>query len=354
MQQELLNISGIVCRYDKSPDIPAVVDKLSFSLAAGEIGCLLGSSGCGKTTVLRSIAGFHTIDEGSICLEGKYLSRAKEQVAPEKRQVGMVFQDYALFPHLTVCANITFGLHKSSSQAREAVCEDMLNLVKLNGLGHRYPHELSGGQQQRVALARALAPTPKILLLDEPLSSLDTELRRNLALEVREILKGRGIGAIMVTHDQTEAFAFADKIGVLHQGKLEQWDVPFNLYHEPKTRYVANFIGQGVFLPGFVREGNAIETELGILQSHKQYPWLTNTAVEVLLRPDDIVEDPSSPYRAQIVYKIFAGTSTLYTLRLPTGSDVEAALPSHHNFNIGHEIGITVEADHLIAFSNTP
>jgi iron(III) transport system ATP-binding protein len=290
-----LQVKNIVCRYEPSANIPPVVEDLSFILEVGEIGCLLGSSGCGKTTVLRAIAGFQPINSGSIELTGKLLSSATHHLAPEKRQVGMVFQDYALFPHLSVCQNITFGLHKMSSQARERVCDELLELVKLNGLGHRYPHELSGGQQQRVALARALAPSPALLLLDEPLSSLDAELRRGLAMEVRDILKKRGTSAIMVTHDQEEAFAFADKIGVLHKGKLEQWDVPFNLYHEPKTRYVANFIGQGVFLPGFVRDANTIETELGLLQGHKHYPWLSNTAVEILLRPDDIVESPESP-----------------------------------------------------------
>jgi len=344
-----LQVKNIVCRYDSSAT-PPVVDDLSFVLEAGEIGCLLGSSGCGKTTVLRAIAGFQAIESGSIELTGKLLSGVNHHLAPEKRQVGMVFQDYALFPHLSVRDNITFGLHKMPAKAREQVCEELLDLVKLAGMGHRYPHELSGGQQQRVALARALAPSPALLLLDEPLSSLDAELRRGLALEVRDILKERGMSAIMVTHDQEEAFAFADKIGVLHKGGLEQWDVPFNLYHEPKTRYVANFIGQGVFLPGFVREANTIETELGLLQSHKHYPWPSNTVVEILLRPDDIVESSDSPYQAQIVRKLFAGTSTLYTLALPTGSHIEAALPSHHDFDIGLQIGIRVEADHLIAF----
>lgn len=347
----LLQVQNILCRYDPNREVPPVVDNLSFVLEPGEIGCLLGSSGCGKTTVLRSIAGFHPLEAGSIILNNQTLSSPSQHLAPEKRNIGMVFQDYALFPHLTVCQNITFGLHKISARARTAVCEELLELVRLQGFDARYPHELSGGQQQRVALARALAPSPNLLLMDEPLSSLDTELRRDLALEVREILKKRRIAAIMVTHDQEEAFAFADKIGVLHKGKLEQWDVPFNLYHEPQTRYVAGFIGQGVFLPGFIRDANTIETELGLLQSPKQFPWVPNTAVEVLLRPDDIAESRESPYRATVCRKVFAGTSTLYTLLLPTGSQIEAALPSHHNFEIGHQIGIKVEADHLIAFA---
>jgi iron(III) transport system ATP-binding protein len=298
--QHLLQVQNILCRYDPNPEVPPVVDDLSFFLEPGEIGCLLGSSGCGKTTVLRSIAGFHPLEAGSIVLNGKTLSSRSIHLAPEKRHIGMVFQDYALFPHLSVCQNITFGLHRLSAHAREVVCEELLDLVQLNGYGNRYPHELSGGQQQRVALARALAPSPSLLLLDEPLSSLDTELRRGLALEVREILK----------HDQDEAFAFADKIGVLHKGKLEQWDVPFSLYHEPQTRYVAGFIGQGVFIPGFVRDANTIETELGLLQSPKQYPWLPNTAVDVLLRPDDITESRDSPYASFTYGLVYRGGAT--------------------------------------------
>lgn len=349
--QQLLEVNDIVCRFKGEKYATPAVNSLNFTLLAGEIGCLLGSSGCGKTTALRAIAGFQNVDAGHITLNGRLLASASVHLAPEKRRVGMVFQDYALFPHLNVADNITFGLQQASPADRKNICLDMLKLVKLEGLEHRFPHELSGGQQQRVALARALAPTPDLLLLDEPLSSLDAELRRSLALEVRDILKTRGISAIMVTHDQEEAFAFADKIGVMHDGRLEQWDVPFNLYHEPKTRYVADFVGQGVFLPGFILDPNAIETELGVLQSHKHYTWLNKTAVDVLLRPDDIVQDPQSPYRAQIIHKVFTGTSTLYRLQLPTGSCIEAALPSHHNFDLGKEIGVKVQADHLIAFS---
>lgn len=346
MEDALLRLHGIACSYDQTQ----VVKDLNLNLYPGEIGCLLGSSGCGKTTVLRSLAGFHPIAAGEVALTGTVLSRPGYCLAPEKRHIGMVFQDYALFPHLNVRDNILFGLHKLKAAKRQSVCEEMLALVKLEGLEQRFPHELSGGQQQRVALARALAPEPKVLLLDEPFSSLDTELRRSLALEVRDILKTRNIAAIMVTHDQEEAFAFADKIGVLHRGQLEQWDVPYNLYHEPATRYVADFVGQGVFLTGFIEGRDAINTELGLLQGNRCYPWIDKTAVEVLLRPDDIVADPSSQYQVEVVHKVFAGTSTLYTLQLSTGSQVEAALPSHRDYEIGDIIGIRVAADHLIAF----
>lgn len=348
---KLLDVNNISCLYRSSDSGSPIVNNLSFSLEQGEIGCLLGSSGCGKTTILRSIAGFQSISSGSIQLKDQLLSGDQHHLAPEKRHVGMVFQDYALFPHLSVSDNITFGLNKKPAFEREATCREMLALVKLEGLGHRFPHELSGGQQQRVALARALAPIPDLLLLDEPLSSLDTELRRNLALEVRDILKSRGVSAILVTHDQEEAFAFADKVGVLHQGNLEQWDCPFKLYHEPKTHYVASFIGQGVFLPGFIRNDNVIETELGMLSSQNHLSWEVGHAVEVLLRPDDIILDNHSPYKAKVMHKVFTGTSTLYTLMLPTGTDLEAALPSHHNFEVGTEITVSTAVEHLITLS---
>ena len=228
----LLEVNAICSGFDGQ----AVVEDLCFALESGDISCLLGPSGCGKTTVLRCIAGFNELYAGEIRLDGQTISSPDRSLPPEQRRVGMVFQDYALFPHLNVCDNLTFGLKKRDARARERICDELLALVKLEGMGRRFPHELSGGQQQRVALARALAPDPKLLLMDEPFSSLDVELRRSLALEVRAILKERGTTAIMVTHDQTEAFAMADRVGVLHQGRMQQWDTRVNLYPEPATR----------------------------------------------------------------------------------------------------------------------
>lgn len=342
----LLSINSISCGYEGEK----VVEDLSLSLNEGDICCLLGPSGCGKTTVLRTIAGFIQPEEGDISLRGEVIASAKRSLPPEQRRVGMVFQDYALFPHLNVRNNLTFGLKDHSARERERMCEELLQLVKLEDLGHRYPHELSGGQQQRIALARALAPGPDLLLMDEPFSSLDVELRRELALEVRTILKERGITAIMVTHDQSEAFAMADKIGVLHRGQLQQWDTPFNLYHEPATRFVANFIGQGVFLAGYLIDQHTVRTELGDIVGNRCYEWVENTPVEFLLRPDDVIHDDSSDKKAEVISKIFAGTATLYTLQLPTGSRVQSAFPSHHDYAIGDRVGIRIEADHMIVF----
>jgi len=342
----LLSIQNIACQYGAQP----VIHDFNLSIQRGDICCLLGPSGCGKTTVLRAIAGFHPVSHGSIELAGHSISTARGMLPPEQRNIGMVFQDYALFPHLSVCENITYGLKGMTSDAKEGVCQEMLALVKLPELGDRYPHELSGGQQQRVALARALAPNPSMLLMDEPFSSLDVDLRRNLAIEVRDILKSRNITAIMVTHDQEEAFAFADKIGVVNQGRIEQWAPPFDLYHEPSTRFVANFIGQGAFIPGHILDGSTVATEIGLIQGNRCYDWLPDTPVEVLLRPDDIIHEESSVKRAEIMHKVFAGASSLYKLKLPTGSRVVAAFPSHHDYQIGDKVGINIEAEHLIAF----
>lgn len=344
--KQALEVDRIRCHYDDN----LVVDEVSFAIKPGDICCLLGASGCGKTTILRSIAGFHPLSLGEIRLGNKTLSGDDTFLPPERRHIGMIFQDYALFPHLNVCDNICFGIAKQSSAKRQQICNSLLELVSLTGLGQRFPHELSGGQQQRVALARALAPEPALLLMDEPFSSLDVELRRNLAVEVRHILKERGISAILVTHDQEEAFAFADQIGVVNQGKIEQWDTPYNLYHQPQTRYVANFIGQGAFIPGTLHSASVINTELGDIRAEHSINWVDNTRVEVLLRPDDIVHDQQSPFRAKVINKVFAGTSSLYTLQLPTGSLIQAAFTSHQDYLLGDDIGIRLEADHTITF----
>ncbi|MEY4589506.1 MAG: hypothetical protein RL497_1582 [Pseudomonadota bacterium] len=347
MNTPLLQLDRILCYYD---DQVPVVNTLSLNLYHDEIACLLGSSGCGKTTVLRAIAGFQTLAAGSIRLAEHLVNDAHTHYPPEKRRVGMVFQDYALFPHLTVLDNITFGLRGQAKSERNRTGQELLELVKLAGLQHRYPHELSGGQQQRVALARALAPRPQLLLLDEPFSSLDTDLRRSLAAEVRSILKSRHTSAIMVTHDQEEAFTFADKIGLMHQGQLEQWDTPYTLYHEPSSRYVADFIGQGVFLNGIIRSQCQVETELGILEGPLNNTLPAGTAVHLLLRPDDIILDPTGPITARILHKTFNGAVCLYQLQLPTGSQILCALPSHELFNVGDKMPLRVDAHHLIVF----
>jgi iron(III) transport system ATP-binding protein len=335
-----------------------VVRELSFSLSRGTIGCLLGPSGCGKTTVLRCIAGFEPVQEGTIRLGGRIVSGRGVMLAPEKRRIGMVFQDYALFPHLPVGANIAFGLHGIPRRARAARVRELAALVGLGGALEKYPAEISGGQQQRVALARALAPVPELLLLDEPFSNLDIELRERLSLEVREIIKASGATAILVTHDQQEAFAMADEIGILHEGHIQQWDSAYNLYHRPTNRFVADFIGQGVLIPAKVLNARQVEIELGILEGDIPGECREGCAAcgrgceaEILLRPDDVVHDDAAAMQAEVVHKAFRGAEILYTLRLESGRKVLALVPSHHNHALGERIGIRLDVDHVVAFA---
>jgi iron(III) transport system ATP-binding protein len=351
----LLKLHQIKHAYGKQ----VTISHLSFDLKKGEIGCLLGPSGCGKTTVLRCIAGFEPLTAGEISLNGVVVSCASFSLPPEQRRVGMVFQDYALFPHLTAAENVSFGLHRSSAIERMQRVTDMLQIVGLAEVANKYPHELSGGQQQRVALARALAPHPDLLLLDEPFSNLDITLRERLSLEIRDILKNQHITAILVTHDQDEAFSVADVIGVMHQGEIMQWDAAYNLYHRPANRFVANFIGQGVFLPGRMLSAGKIEMELGILTEDIYHPCEldneichTGCEVDVLIRPDDIVynNESTSTLQAMVIHKAFRGAEILYTLRLSSGRTVLSLISSHHNHAIGEKIGIKLEADHVVVF----
>ncbi len=362
-----LLLEGLTVRYVNTPAAKrSAVDGLTLSLQAGDIACLIGESGCGKTTALRAIAGFLSVSSGSVALFGQVLSSAgtdntqqiAQHIAPQQRGIGLMFQDLALFPHLTVAANIAFGLSKQSKAQQNARTQHLLKVVGLQGLEARYPHQLSGGQQQRVALARALAPMPKLLLLDEPFSSLDANLRRQLALDIRLILKAEGVTALMVTHDQHEAFAFADYVGVMNAGRMEQWATPYALYHEPATRYVAQFIGEGTFLPGTrtldaAHEHEHVSIELGDITpadtSHHAHD--EQLPVDVLLRPDDVVHDDHSALQAVVVRKAFRGAEFLYTLRLPSGREVLALVPSHHDHAVGEPIGIRLEADHVVTFA---
>ena len=346
-----LRLNSIAVAYGRK----GVVENFSLSLARGSVGCLLGPSGCGKTTVLRAVAGFEPLVAGAVWLDGEAVSQPGRMLAPELRRIGMVFQDHALFPHLTVAANVGFGLRGRPDAAQRV--QQMLATVGLDGAGRRYPHQLSGGQQQRVALARALAPAPRLLLLDEPFSNLDIELRERLGSELRAMLKAAGTTALLVTHDQHEAFAIADEIGVMNDGRIQQWDSAYRLYHQPGNRFVADFVGQGAFLPGRLLPGQRIQMELGLLDSPGPLPACgpipldgSGCEVDVLLRPDDVVHDDASPLTAQVLAKAFRGAEFLYTLRLDSGASVLSLVPSHHNHAIGERIGIRLEIDHVVAY----
>ena len=348
----LLDVQDLHHAYDGHE----AVRGLSFSLARGTIGCLLGPSGCGKTTVLRCIAGFETPRAGRILLNGEVVSSRETSLPPEKRRIGMVFQEHALFPHLTAARNISFGI--SHQDLFEKRVQELASLTGITELLQKYPHELSGGQQQRVALARALAPRPELLLLDEPFSNLDTDLRERLSHELRDIIKASGATAVLVTHDQYEAFAMADEIGVLHAGRLEQWDSAYNLYHRPANRFVADFVGQGVFLPAKVLNSKQIEIELGVLDGDIPHACQIGCEVcgkgclaDVLLRPDDVIHDDAAATQAEVVHKAFRGAEILYTLRLASGRKILALVPSHHNHALGERIGIRLDVDHVVAFA---
>ncbi len=346
-----LHVDAIRVGYRLHGKLHEVVHGLSFALQRGEIGCLLGQSGCGKTTVLRAIAGFESLSAGRIALGGRELSTAQATAAPETRQVGVVFQDYALFPHLSIADNVGFGLRRMKGSERQSRIASLLQLVGLATHANKFPHELSGGQQQRVALARALAPAPDLLLLDEPFSNLDVDLRERLATEVRDILKEVGTTAVLVTHDQHEAFAIADRIGVMHDGAIVQWDSAYDLYHRPASRFVADFIGLGVFVPGVIAQGGEqVGIELGNLRLDKQTFQPAGARVDVLLRADDVVHDDTAAVHAEVMRKAFRGAEFLYTLRLASGQQLLTLVPSHHDHAVGEWIGIRLDAEHVVSF----
>ncbi len=350
MDEPLLELKNISQAYGDH----WVVRNLSLTLEEGQIGCLLGSSGCGKTTVLRTIAGFEPLLRGEICLGGATISREDYNLPPAKRAIGMVFQDYALFPHLTIFDNVAFGLRDLGRAETVVRVNEMLELVGLDKAQAKFPHEISGGQQQRVALARALAPRPALLLLDEPFSNLDVTLRERLSTEVRDILKSYGATALFVTHNQNEAFAVADRIGVMSEGSMLQWAPAHELYHCPADRSVASFVGEGMLIPGLVKNTGEIVTGLGVHDGVMcRSDGLTSTAIELLVRPEDVVHDDDSPIKAEVVRRNFRGANILYTLRLTSGDLIQALVPSHCDHTPGEHIGIRSDVRHIVAFDRT-
>jgi len=328
-----------------------VLNQVSFSLQPGQIGCMLGPSGCGKTTVLRAIAGFEPVWQGRILIDQVEVSSAKTFLVPEKRNIGMVFQDFALFPHLRVEDNVRFGLKGMDRKQQLSRVQEMLAIVGMPAYAQAYPHQLSGGQQQRIALARALAPRPGVLLLDEPFSNMDADMREQLAREVRNILKQESNTAILVTHDQNEAFAMADQICVMNEGSIQQQGSGYDLYHEPVNRFVADFIGQGVILPATVEDANNVRTDLGVITGSSPISDEPGAVVDVLIRPDDVLHDDESSESAIVVEKAFRGADFLYHLRMDSGIEVMCLAPSHHNHKINERIGIRLNVDHLVTFS---
>jgi iron(III) transport system ATP-binding protein len=311
-----------------------------------ERGCflaLLGPSGCGKTTMLRLLAGFEQPDAGAIEIAGRRVADHGFSLPPERRRVGMVFQDYALFPHLDVAKNIAFGVPRGPE--RGARIKEALQLVGMDGYQARMPHELSGGQQQRVALARALAPRPDLVLLDEPFSNLDASLRAQVRAEARQILSAAGASVVMVTHDQEEALSLADSVAVMQRGRILQVAPPVELYERPATRAVAAFIGDANFLPGRA-EGDRVACELGRLP-------LADPArgpVDVLIRPEAVALQPAAAGGARVIRREFFGHDQLVVLRLPSGAELRARLDPRQRFLAGETVVPSVQGA-VLAFA---
>jgi iron(III) transport system ATP-binding protein len=337
----------VTCAYE--PQHPAVSD-ISFSVQHGEVLCLLGPSGCGKTTILRAIAGFERIIGGTITLSGNLVSSPYLLVPTEQRHVGMVFQDYALFPHLRVSHNVAFGLRHVPRAQRRAVVADLLKLTGLTGLERRYPHELSGGQQQRVALARALATQPVLLLLDEPFSNLDPDMASRMRQDLHDLLRRTKTTAILVTHDHDEAFAMADRIAVLNHGRLEQVDAPETIYHMPSTPFVADFVGQADFLPGVVIQ-ERVSTEIGEFPNVERLP--DGARIIVMIRPDDLHILPDKAGSAHVVARQFKGSENLYTLQLPSGQILHSSEASMKIYPVGTAVSLQVVAGHTVLFPDS-
>ena len=338
-----LELCNVTKRFT-SAGTPAV-DDISFTLRSGEILALVGPSGCGKTTTLRLIAGLERPDSGSLHIKGQLVASPGHFTPPEKRGIGMVFQDHALFPHLTVSGNVKFGLKGQPAAIARETTLGMLKLVGLENFGERYPHQLSGGERQRVALARALAPRPVLVLMDEPFSSLDADLRHEVREQVRGILKAMSATAVFVTHDQEEALFMGDRLAVFQNGHLEQVGLPEEIFHDSATRFVAEFMGDSDFLPGTAQK-DGIQTELGLIPQKLNIP--ADTSVEIALRADDVGFDQSNQPNALVLARFFRGAYYQYRLRLASGKLIHAFKPHTQLIQPGTSVHAYISAEHRV------
>jgi iron(III) transport system ATP-binding protein len=339
----------------KSYGTESVIDGLSLSVREGEILTLLGPSGCGKTTTLRLIAGLERPDGGGIRVNGERVSGDGSFVVPEQRGVGVVFQEFALFPHMTAAENVAFGLTDMDDAETADRVDEMLDLVDLQSHRDAHPDELSGGQQQRIALARSLAPEPKILLLDEPFSNLDVDLRVEMREEVRRILKEAGVTAVSVTHDQEEAMSISDRVAVMSEGHLEQVGRPEQVFQHPESRFVAGFLGHASFLSGYVH-GDEVETGVGSVDRsriHGLAGEYDGSRIDVLVRPDDIQARPLAPDEVpngRVVYRRYLGPTILYRVELDNGDVVECMHNHTDQVDLDESVRVDLTADHDLAW----
>ena len=326
-----------------------ILDNLSLNIDEHEIISLIGPSASGKSSLLRIIAGFENISSGKVKLNGLIVDDRSTIVQPQNRNIGIIFQDLALFPHLSCKDNIIFGITNYSENHKRQRLDRLCNLLDITSIKDKFPHEISGGQQQRIAIARALAPGPEILLLDEPFSALDEELKETLIHDVKNLLKEEKITTIVITHNIKEAFQLSDKIAFLDNKKIIQFDTAYNLYHKPYTKEIANFCGIGSFIKGTVIDNNHVSTILGDLFGDTS-KYKVGSNVSVMIRPDDIIHDDNSSQSAKVLEKIFFGSDFLYKLEISEGEKIFCYTPSHHNHAINEVIGIKPVIDHLILF----
>ncbi|WP_045488744.1 ABC transporter ATP-binding protein [Vibrio harveyi] len=339
-----LSIQNLTCQYESQ----TVLESLSLEVEQGQIVCLLGASGCGKTTLLKAIAGLLPLSSGQMSLNCLTIDDGKNWLPPEQRNIGMIFQDYALFPHLTVAENIAFGLKNETAQQKLLKVEEMLGLVHLKGFGERYPHQLSGGQQQRVAIARSLAYKPDLLLLDEPFSNIDTQVRHELIREIRKIFKEQGVTAIFVTHSREEAFAFADKMAVMNHGVIEQYGTASELYYQPSSKFVADFLGGGSYLAAKRISESEFDTHLGVVEANAQQDIKMDGDCVLLLRPQHVQIAADEESAVKVLEQHFMGDHCRYVIDV-NGDRLLAT--STQALNVGDSVAVKVETQGVLAFA---
>ena len=345
MSNDKLNLQSVKIALDSK----VILDDVNLKIDTGEIVSLMGSSASGKTSLIRSIAGFHNISSGTIQIDGQVVDDSIRRSDVAMRNVGVIFQDLALFPHLTVRENICFGLNNIDSTQQQNRAKKLEDLLSIENITNRYPNQISGGQQQRVAIARAIAPKPNLLLLDEPFSALDYELKDNLMNDIMKLIKSENITAILITHSAEEAFKMSDKIAFISNNTITQFANPYDMYHRPNSKEIANFFGISSYITAKITDSSHINCILGdFVGMVDQYN--KDDKVELLIRPDDIIHDDNSLFSSKVTEKTFRGSDFLYKLELKDGQNIFCYAPSHHNHQVNEVIGIKLDLDHLVIF----